>query len=195
MSIPVKDPHCIRVMGIDPSTSNMGVFVIDVDIKVCRPFQLVYANTIYGDKTLFDIPPQFDDQSETGVAARSYGLARSLGTLIDIYEPDTGICEDNFLGASAKTFKQLIQFVGLVREAFNNRGVHLSYVLPNLAKDIVGANFKGTQKGDVHEGLLAYNWLEIGDYDLTLLDEHSVDAGAVTLFRCEQIADQHKVFP
>lgn len=195
MSVPEKDPYAIRVMGIDPSTQNMGVFVIDVDTKVCRPFKLVYANTIYGEKTLFDIPLQFDDQLETGVLARSYGLARALGTLVDIYEPDTGICEDNFLGASAKTFKQLIQFVSLVRETFNKHNVHLSYVLPNLAKDIVGANFRGTQKEDVHDGLIAYNWLDAGEIDLTVLDEHSVDAGAVTLFRCEQIANQYKVFP
>lgn len=194
MSTIIKNPHTIRVMGIDPSTTNMGVFVADVNLKEKKPFELVYANTIYGSKVMYDIPTQFDDLSDTGVNARSFGLARSLRTLIDVYEPDTGICEDNFLGQSPLTFKQLIQFVSLVREAFNTQDIHLSYVLPNLAKNIVDANFRGSQKEDVRNGVLAYEWLEARDTDLSLLDEHSIDAAAVALYRCEQIAENHGVF-
>lgn len=192
----VKPPRVdvVRIMGIDPSTSNMGVFVLDINLKERKPFELVYANTIYGAKVLFDIPPQFDDTASTSVAARSYCLARSLGELIDIYEPSVGICEDNFLGMSALTFKQLIQFVSLTREAFNTRGVHLSYVLPNLAKDIVGANFKGTQKEDVKKGLLEYKHLDWNGVDLNLSDEHTVDSGAVTLYRAEQLAKHYGVW-
>lgn len=182
-------------MGIDPSTTNMGVFVVDVDLKTRRPFKLVYANTIYGDKVLYDIPVQFDDTNETSVAARSYCLARALGEIIELLTPDVGICEDNFLGMSALTFKQLIQFVSQVREAFNKNGIHLSYVLPNLAKDIVGANFRGTTKDDVKKGLLTYSHLEIPDhYDLNLCDEHTVDAGAVVLYRAECIAKHYGVW-
>lgn len=58
---------------------------------------------------------QFDDRAGTGVAARSYGLMRSVIKLVNIYEPDTAICEDNFLGVSPKTFKQLIQAVAQIK--------------------------------------------------------------------------------
>jgi Holliday junction resolvasome RuvABC endonuclease subunit len=181
-------------MGIDPSPTNTGVFVVDVNIAEPAPFVMVYGNTLFGEKVLYDVPVQFDDTASTGVSARGFCLARSLGTLIEIYQPDVGICEDNYLGVSAGTFKQLIQFVGLVRESFNNNGVHLSYVLPNLAKAIVGANFKGSQKEDVRAGLLKYPLLDANGFDLSLLDEHSVDAGAVTLYRCEQIAKNYGVY-
>ena len=190
----VKVPHLVRVMGLDPSTTNMGVFVVDINLSKRTPFELVYANTIYGDKVVYDIPVQFDDTAGTGVMARSFGLARSLGTLIDIYAPDSGICEDNFLGASPGTFKNLIMFVSGVRNEFVSRGTHLSYVLPMVAKDVVGAAFKGTQKEDVRKGLLAYPHLDAKGIDLTLLDEHSVDAGAVTLYRAEIIAKQYGVW-
>lgn len=189
----VKSPGFVRVLATDPSTSNMGVFVVDVNIVEPAPFKLLYANTIYGDKCIYDIPEQFDDTAGTSVAARSFGLSRAMDTLIKVWEPDVGICEDNFLGMSALTFKQLIQFVGLLRETFNNNGIHLSYVLPNLAKGTVGANFRGTQKEDVHKGLMAYRNLDAGDIDLSLLDEHSVDAGAIALYRCEQIAKHYGV--
>lgn len=207
----IKVPHVVRVMGIDPSTTNMGVTVIDVDISKRTPFKLIYSNTIYGDKVIYDVPDQYDDTAGTSVAARSYCLARALGYLIDIYmvawskeeeeenglkivKSLTGITEDNFLGMSALTFKQLIQFVSLSHEEFIDRGIHVSNVLPNQAKDIVGANFRGTQKEDVREGLLAYDWLDHGDVDLDVIDEHAVDSGAITLYRCEHLAKQWGVF-
>lgn len=183
----------LRVMGIDPSTTNLGVVVIDVSLTNPESFKLIYIGTLQGVKLIYDIPDQFDDTSGTGVGARSFALARALGVLIDVYEPDTGICEDNFLGVSALTFKQLVQVVSMVRESFTKRGKHLSYVLPNLAKAIVGANFRGTQKEDVKKGLIDYDWLDSNGFDLEKADEHSIDAGVVTLYRCEQIARDYGV--
>lgn len=181
-------------MGIDPSTTNMGVFVVDVNIEKAAKFELVYANTIYGDKLLYDIPVQFDDLAGTKVLARTYGMYRSLKNLVAIYEPDSGICEDNFMGMSPLTFKQLIQCVGLLLRAFVENDTHLSYVLPNQAKEIVKANFRGTTKEDVQKGLLEYSALNIGEFDVTLMDEHTTDAGAVALYRCEQIAKDYGVY-
>lgn len=182
-------------MGIDPSTSCMGVTIIDVNIKTPTPFKLVYMNTIFGDKGLYDIPVQYDDIAGTKVLARSYAMMRSAGMLLDIFDPDTGICEDNFLGMSPLTFKQLIQMVSLLLSKFAEKGVHLSYVLPRLAKQIVGADFKGSTKEDVHKGLMDYDWLDCGDIDLGVVDEHSSDSGVITLYRCEQIAKNYGVFP
>lgn len=207
MSADLKVPHVVRVMGIDPSTTNMGVTVIDVDLSKRTPFKLVYCGTIYGEKVTYDVPLQYDDTAGTGVLARSYCLARALGTLIDILLVDwineldakvsrsvTGITEDNFLGMSALTFKQLIQFVSLTHEQFIDRGIHVSNVLPNQAKDVVGANFRGTTKDDVRNGLIEYDWLDWGEIDLEVTDEHANDSGAVTLYRCEVLAIQHGVF-
>lgn len=180
-------------MGIDPSTTNMGVWVVDINLAKSEPFKLIYGNTIYGDKVLYDVPLQFDDLSDTQIMARTYCLARSLGTLLEIFRPDVGICEDNFLGMSPLTFKQLIQCVAMLRETFTAHDVHLSYVMPLLAKAIVDADHPGTSKADVREGLLEYPWLDTGDVDLSVMDEHSIDAGAVTLYRCEQISKDYGV--
>ena len=120
MSYRVKPDSCIRVMSFDPSTTNLGISVFDVNVMVRKPFELIYSNTIYGEKVIEHVNPQFDDRAGTGVAARSYGLMRSVIKLVNIYEPDTAICEDNFLGVSPKTFKQLIQAVAQIREAVNS---------------------------------------------------------------------------
>lgn len=210
MSKDLKTPEIVRVIGIDPSTTNMGVCVIDVDLTTKTPFKLVYVNTIKGDKVLYDIPVQYDDTAATSVAARSFCLARALGEIIDFHLTEfklhddgqmevrkrhvTGIIEDNFLGAAVLTFKQLVQFVSLAQDAYISRGIHVSSVLPNPAKDIVGANFKGSQKEDVQKGVVAYEHLDSTGFDLTVLDDHSADSVAVTLYRCEMIAKHYGVY-
>lgn len=206
MSEDSKVPEVVRVIGIDPSTTNMGICIIDVDLTQRAPFKLVYVNTIKGDKVLYDIPTQFDDTAATGVLARCYGLARALGEIIDIYLTDwsekigtffkkvvTGIIEDNFLGASPGTFKQLIQCVSLLEQQFISRGIHVSSVLPNPAKEVVGAHFKGSTKEDVQAGVIAYDHLDSTGFDLAAIDDHSADATAIALYRCEIMARHHGV--
>jgi len=173
----------------------MGVSVFDVNIATQEKFQLLYMNTIKGDKLLFDIPIQFDDMAATGILARTYALARSLTQLIVLFEPDMGIIEDNFLGANPSTFKQLIQAVYMLRDAFVKKGVHVSYVLPRPAKAVVGADFDGSTKEDVLKGLMEYPYMEVGDIDLSVVDDHSSDSGVIGLYRCEQIASHYGVLP
>jgi hypothetical protein len=179
----------IRVLGIDPSTTNMGVCIIDIPLVAGKKLQLRYVNTIQGEQVKYDIPKQFDDTNATSVLARSYGLSRALKEIINLYLPDVTICEDNFLGVSPGTFKQLIQAVSLLREACNSadKPCHLIYVLPNLAKETVGAYFIGSTKEDVKQGVLNYKDLDHNGIDLTDIDEHSSDSVAITLFQCEII--------
>lgn len=190
----IKQDGWVRVLGIDPSTNNMGISIIDVNVFQIEKFKLCYVNTIFGDKVNYDIPDQFNDEDHTGVEARCYGLARAFKQLLELYLPDVVLCEDNYLGISADTFKQLIKCVNLLREYANKLDLHMSYVLPNLAKDTVGANFRGTTKEDVMHGIQTYPWLDSTGFDLSVLDEHSADSLAITLYRCEQIAKQYKVF-
>ena len=207
----VKDltvPQVLRVIAIDPSTTNMGVCVMDVDLSKRTPFKLVYVNTIKGDRVLYDIPEQYDDTiNGTGVMARCYGLARALGGIIDTYLTDwvdkackfvkvcvTAIIEDNYLGRSPGTFKQLIQAVAMLQTPFVERGIHVSTVTPIPPKETVGVVAKKSEKEDVHNGVMAYEHLDSEGFDLKVIDEHSSDATAIALYRCEIIAKDYGVF-
>ncbi len=189
----LKEKECIRVESIDPSTTHMGICIIDVNIVKPTPFKLIYANSIHGDKVNYQIPAPYDDN---GVQARIYGLARAYRSTLDIFNPDIVICEDNFLGPDPSTFKRLIETVGLLREQTSQYGLGLfmTLVLPRLAKEIVGANFKGTKKEDVLKGVLDYHHLDLNGIDITGLDDHTIDAIAINLYQCELLAKEYKVF-
>lgn len=186
-----KSPDILRVIATDPSTSHMGVCLIDVNIKEDKPFDLVYVNTIHGDRVNFNVPYAFDDNGK--VQSRIYGLVRAYKQIIDIFQPDFAICEDNYLGVDASAYKRLIEVVSQLKlAALEQANLSLHFVLPNLAKAIVGANFKGTKKEDVTKGILNYPDLNVGDVDINSLDDHSTDAIAIGLFMAELIAKEYR---
>ncbi len=187
------DPDArLRCIGTDPSTTNMGVAVIDINMIKAAPFELVHVNTIQGDKVDYHDISNYTSRPAT---ARGYGLAQSYKSLLEIYEPNAAITEDNFLGASADTFKRLVETVDLLRQATHehHKGMFLANVLPNIAKAVVGANFKGTQKEDVLAGLKAYPRLNLNGVNLDDLTDHAVDSIVICLYLCEDIARGYNI--
>lgn len=189
-----KNDRCIRVLGIDPSTTNMGITIIDIDLMEIKPFKLVYVNTIKGDKVNYI---DSEEHYEPDVALRCLALSRAYTELLEIYEPDAVVCEDNFLGKSADTFKRLIGMVCLLQTATRaySRKLHLVNVLPNITKAIVGANFGGTQKEHVVEGIRTYPRLDLGSFDINTLDDHSTDSIIIACWLGEQLARGYDRLP
>lgn len=183
----------IRLVSVDPSTTNMGIAVIDVNIVEEEKFKLVHVGTIFGDKVDYHDKPNYDERP---AMKRSYGLAKAYKDILEIFEPNVAIVEDNFLGRSADTYKQLITAVCLLRQATKEYDprMYLMNILPNIAKAVVDANFKGTQKEDVLHGLEKYPHLDFNGFDLSLLDDHSTDAIAIGLWLSELIAKDYRVF-
>ena len=190
----IREKTIIRIIGTDPSTTHMGNAVIDVNITETQKFQLRYVNTVIGDKVDFYEKLNY---TERPVTKRTLGMSRSYKDLLEIFEPDIAICEDNFLGASADTYKRLVETVSMLRDTVKEHSKSLFFmsVLPNLDKAIVGANFKGTQKEDVLKGLKNYPHLDLNGIDLDTLDDHSVDSIVIALYLCEMVAKDYKVFP
>lgn len=191
--LPLPDGY-IRVIAIDPSTSRMGMSIIDVNLEVADLFKLRWVETIHGDKMEHFSSTNYDDDG--AVQSRILGLSKSYRQLLEFFNPTVAACEDNFLGASPDTFKRLIEAVSLLRtetESYGN-GLYMVNVPPRAAKETVGANFKGTQKEDVTKGIKKYKNLDLCGHDLDVLDEHSIDAIAINLNVCERIAKDRGKF-
>lgn len=178
----------IRSIAIDPSTSRMGMSVIDVNLAETALFKLQWVETIHGDKMEHFESTNYDDDG--AVQSRIHGLSKSYRQILDFFNPTIVACEDNFLGASPDTFKRLIEAVSLLRIETEDygHGLYMVNIPPRVAKETVGANFRGTQKEDVTKGIKAYPNIDLNGHDLDVLDEHSIDAIAINLTICERVA-------
>jgi hypothetical protein len=98
--------------------------------------------------------------------------------------PHAVICESPFLGRFPQAFAALTETMSMIRRAVYrfDRTVYVETVDPPTAKMAVGVSGKGKDKEDVRQGVLklqAQGVLFNLNRDVTLLDEHSIDAIAV----------------
>lgn len=180
----------MKILGIDPGITHLGAAVIELDIENKNPFQLLYADSYRGELNDFDLRPDVPNQT------KAKGLLRSFEYLVNRFEPDVIIVEDNFLGggrfglsSNPASFKRLIEVVTMMSFLVHREkpGIPFHTVLPRLAKQIVGADFSGSTKDDVTIGLKQYDFLHLNQINLDNLTEHANDAILIALYECVQI--------
>lgn len=168
----------LKIMGVDPGIVNVGLAALEVCIEENRPFKLVYADTILGVHNDYGL---IDDGQKTMAAE---GLTRSYSQALKVIDPDFVGCEDNFLGLSPSSFKRLIEVVSYFRLHTSqvSKVIWFKLVLPRLAKQIVGADFRGATKDDVTKGLKTCSFLDLNGIDPDNLTEHANDAILIALY-------------
>ena len=173
----------IKVMGIDPGISILGVGTLLLNPCKKEPFKLVFADTYRGDLNEFDI--RIDTKHQT----KAKGLVRAYGYLLEHIEPDVINCEDNFFDLSPSSFKRLIEVVTMMsyRTLLDLPDIPFHLCLPRLSKQIVKADFRGSTKDDVKEGLKKCEFLDLNGFNLDSLTEHANDAILLALYECVQI--------
>lgn len=172
----------VRILGIDPGISQIGMAGMELDCYDKKPFKLIYADTLAGEHNEFGI--RIDNPNQT----RAKGLTRAYGHIFDMLEPNIVSCEDNFLGINPASFKRLIEVVSYLNiyTVTNKKDTPFKLTLPRLAKQIVGADFRGSTKDDVTKGLKACPFLDLNGFDLDKLTEHANDAILLSLYTCVQ---------
>lgn len=168
----------VRILGIDPGISHLGFGVLELDPKERKPFKLIYSDSAQGEYNEFGV------RGDNPHQVRAKGLTRVYSYVFDKFEPHVVGCEDNFLGPNPASFKRLIEVVSYfnIFTVTNKKDAAFKLVLPRLAKQIVGADFKGSAKEDVKKGLKNCSFLDLNGIDLDLLTEHAHDAILIALY-------------
>lgn len=168
----------VRILGMDPGISNLGFGVLEVDPYVKKPFKLIYSDSAQGEHNEFGV------RADNPHQVRAKGLTRVYSYVFDKFEPHVVGCEDNFLGINPASFKRLIEVVSYfnIYTVTNKRDTAFKLVLPRLAKQIIGVDFRGTTKDDVREGLKKCPFLDLNGIDLDKLTEHAHDGILIALY-------------
>jgi Holliday junction resolvasome RuvABC endonuclease subunit len=173
----------VNILGIDPGTGQLGAGALEVDMYERKPFKLIYADTLSGQHNEFGV------RADNPAQVRAKGLTRAYGHVFDLIDPMIVGCEDNFLGPNPASFKRLIEVVSYfnIHTVTNKKDTAFKLILPRLAKQIVGVDFKGTTKDDVTKGLKECKFLDLNGFDLDTLTEHANDAILISLYVSVQL--------
>ena len=179
-------PSCdepLRVMGVDPGTSCVGIGCLDY-LHEGGPIAVTQALTLFAK----------DNQAPWCNLAELHGtrtmrlmnLASQLQDVIHDYQPHAVVVENNYLRASVDAFRSLVESVCMVRNTLYsyNPLIPLHMVDPTTVKKLAGVKGKikdKDKKTAVREALRPrtdLTWM----MNIDDLDEHSIDAIAIALY-------------
>lgn len=170
----------LRILGIDPGTTTMGMAVLDWPLPT-DTFTVEYAYTLVAN----DNHPHYRAMADLhgNRTARLQQQADTLREILHLYQPHVVVAESPFMGRFAQSYGALMECVQVIRGVLLDYDfqIPLRLVDPPSVKKGVGVKLgRKTDKEDVRRALAARTDLT-WKVALETLDEHSVDAIAVGL--------------
>lgn len=176
---PTTEP--LRVLGIDPGTTTMGIALLEWAPGAAH-YTVRHAQTL----VTTDNHPNYRQLLEVHGSrmARLQQQADRLAALLATTQPHVVAVEAPFMGRFAQSYGALMECVFSIHNTLlaYNPAIPLHQVDPMRVKQAAGVKLRrGTGKDDVAAALAARTDL-VWEVTLTDLDEHSTDAIAVGLY-------------
>ena len=178
MVLKYEKPEPFRIVSIDPGSDTLGLAHFDYDFNT-RLLSLVEVETLQGHRNA-KIDPEFAETHGNRIA-RLRSHRRVLERYFTRVKPHKVISEAPFMGQHAAAYAALVECIAYIRFAleYYDDTVPLVLIDPPTVKNGVGA------PGNADKDRMRQAVLEASKHppfiNLTVLDEHSIDAIAVGL--------------
>lgn len=190
----------LRVAGIDPGTTTLGLSFLDLYLTNGRCV-IAYSKTVDGGKLGKDY--RLEAETHGDRFSRLTAMEDFLFVIFETMQPHAFCTESPFLRKFPATFAALTECVSHCRRAVHryDRHMPMDLVDPPTAKKDVGMMIKkGSTKDDVKAAILrlvesklpnGLPALEVApDVNLDELDEHEIDSIAVAYHLVQQLRKQ-----
>jgi len=178
IAIPKDSISCIKIFGIDPGTTKLGLSIMTIDLDH-RSIVKTTAMTLNGEKLAHN---GFLAEHYSHRLSRIEGLNIEISKLLDTYQPFAISSEAPFFNVlRPSAFAPLMETICSLRSTLYNYDPFkpLNMVDPSSVKNAVGAK-GGSNKVTVRAALLELPDLCYhGTVPIEDLDEHSIDSIAV----------------
>lgn len=174
-----------RILAIDPGTTSTGFAVVDYDL-VDQRIHVPFAQTFHRKDILKAKPWMAEVYGDRQTAVHGYG--EIMRWLLHTWEPTDVISEAAYLARMINAFRALTEIATALRTEVMNWDVTVPY--HTIEPSPVKRNMKVSGKSsDKEEMLIALKQRSDVTYPvpnfLDALDEHSIDAICVALYRID----------
>lgn len=197
------NPENLRACGIDPGTDTLGYAIVELDPSTLK-ISLDYVETFRASKATRKLPDLSDLLGNRGVRLNWH--TQNLTEMFKHHKPHTVTVESPFLGRFATAFEALIECRSAIRKAMleYSETITMELIDPLSVKSAMGAlkplapkkkgkrrkkKTTGKTKEEIKAALKRIKDVDWGEYSLDDLDEHSIDAVAVALYRVYILRD------
>lgn len=182
------DDYYFRLMGIDNGSSNLGMVVIDLDLRT-GIYHLLRAQTFVAEKLINNHRGHL--QSHSARWARQCTLKDELADALQWWQPDAVPVEDKFFRPGrVQSFEVLTEMMVMIREAVEDysTGMNIIAISPGEAKRAVQPAGFTMKKAVIQDCVLSLDVIQCSsEIDLRNLTEHEYDAIAVAVCYGERV--------
>lgn len=182
----IRRPPCqvIRILGVDPGNTTMGVAILDLAIPDMT-MTLAHAYTVDSVKQYTDRHYLIEHRSERHLRQKIMGQA--MVRALRFYEPDLIAIESPFMHRLPQAFAALTELMLRLEDAVAecNISIPITKIAPVKAKKAIGVK-DIKSKASVKEALKKKN-VAIMERQWGVMDEHSIDATVVAFVIAQQI--------
>lgn len=178
------DKDCVRVMGIDPGSRTLGI-----SITTCFPYeQLWQLDEAWTLNTELEIRRNRFRADRVGEhQVRLEAIEKEVLRALQNFYPDVVIMETPYLGRLPQSFFVLTQVMMAINRAVDaySAAMFLNKIDPATVKKAIGVPGNSSDKELVRKAVeLLPNFENLSDRTLGSLDEHAIDAIAVSHYYC-----------
>lgn len=184
----IRRPECqvIRILGIDPGNTTMGVALLDLSVPEMT-LTLAHAYTVDSTKQYDNRHYLLEHRSERHL--RQKIMSQSMTRALRFYEPDLVAIESPFMHRLPQAFAALTELMLRLEDAVEEHNVsfHITKIAPVKAKKAIGV--KDIKSKSSVKDALKKKKVSISERQWESMDEHSIDATVVAFTVAQQIIE------
>lgn len=185
-----NDSEYIKIIGIDPGTNGLGLSLIEVDNNE-KKIYLKFVKTFFGDELRKKL--KFLDEVHDPKFLKLLAHQQNLLDYFTDFKPDFVICESPFMGRFPAAFAALVEITNMIKQALfkHDQFNKVIFIDPSNVKKTIGVKGRSSDDKDlVKKALIAnHDIINLTNYNLSLLDEHSIDSIAVAYYLSKEIIE------
>lgn len=172
-------PLSVGIVSIDTGSINLGVAYSIFDYQTGIQ-QVMFATTFKIQSVVKHNNCNIYDDS-TNTLKNTNAVFNLILSVCQTYNPDVVVAEAAFLGSFANAFASLSVILNAIESACFVYDYDVGYATidPPTVKNSVGVTGRSSDKDDMRRAVQAHPSINLGTIDLSLLDEHAVDAIAI----------------
>lgn len=176
----------IRLCGIDPGISNLGISIIDLysDDRLI----VNYSETLVGDNLIN--PKQFICEVFGKRYAKIVAITNGISDILQIYYPNIVISEAPFYNPHCpEAYAALVEVINMTKHTvFNfNPSVYFETIDPSTIKKSMGVSGRSGDKDLMRMALLNKNIIYNNGINPAILSEHAIDSICVCIAKAVDI--------
>lgn len=177
--VSTKEDLSLRIMGVDPGTKNLGMSLGVCDFRT--PVYTIHVGQTFNIEHLIHKTNAYTTEFQSRNIAMYKAVYTLVYEMVHQLQPDLVICEAPYLNKRFPLSYMLLSLCSqAIQQAVKDYSIFIPFEFIDPASVKTGVGVKGNSPDkDLMQAAILGNPLIQGTFDLSTLDDHTIDSIAI----------------